>query len=177
MEKGFRRSKSLSYTGTAVNLTESICLAWEYGPDRCGKILAVTLDSETRWRDVENLLVGQTYDSLFAAGKIDALRTYGGNVWLLWTLERAQVRVLTLTEIMAHMVAEFRKDGPNHGYNGDADRLATLFWHGEEKTYSELRICAPTGFDVEGWKRRKIAYLKMLLALVDAQPGDGKKAL
>jgi hypothetical protein len=175
MERGFRRSKTVSYTGTAVNLTESICIAWEYGPDRGGKVLAVTLDPQTQWQDAKKLPIGQTYDSLFAAGKTDALRTYGGNVWLLWTLERAQVRLLTLTEIMALIVSEFRRDGPNHGYNGYADHLATLFWHGEEKVYAEFPICAPLGFDAGGWKRRKIAYLKTLLALVDVQPGDGGK--
>ena len=93
-EKGLRRANADSYTGTAVNLTESVCLAWEYGPERNGKILAVTLDPQTRWQEAGKLPVGQGYDSLFAEGTVDALRTYGGNVWLLWTVGRAQVRVL-----------------------------------------------------------------------------------
>lgn len=172
-EKGFRRAKGASYTGTAVNLTESVCLAWEYGPERNGKILAVTLDPHTRWHEAERLPVGQSYDSFFTEGKVDCLRTYGGNVWLLWTVERAQVRVLSLREIMIQMIAEFRKDGPECGYNGDVGPLATLFWEGERKTYAELRICAPKDFDVEAWKTRALARYKTLLTLAGAEQADG----
>jgi len=175
VEKGFRRGKAASYTGTAVNLTESICLAWEYGPERNGKILAVTLDTRTRWRDAEKLPVGQSYDALFGGGKLDALRTYGGNVWLLWTVERAQVWPISVREIMARMIAEFRKDGPECGYNGDVGPLATLFWKGEGATYAELRICAPKDFDVEAWKRRTVEHYKTLLSLAQVRPGDGAK--
>jgi hypothetical protein len=170
---GFRRGSAASYTGTAVNLTESICLAWEYGPERGGKILEVSLDARTCWREAEKLPVGQSYDAHFAQAGTDALRTYGGNVWLLWTTERAQVRALTIREIMIRIVAEFRHDGPGCGYNGDVDSLATLFWHGEAAAYGELRICAPKGFDVEAWKGRTIRRYQSLLSLAGAEPGSG----
>ena len=174
VERGFRRGEAASYTGTAVNLTESICIAWEYGPGRGGKVLAVTLDPQTRWREAGTLPVGQSYDAHFAEGRVDALRTYSGNVWLLWTVERAQVRVLSISEVMARVVAEFQSDGPGHGYNGDRGPLATLFWQGEAAAYAELRICAPKSFDVEAWKSRTIRRYQWLLALALLRPGDGK---
>jgi hypothetical protein len=172
---GFRRGSAASYTGTAVNLTESLCLAWEYGPERSGKILEVTLDTQTRWREAEKLPVGQTYDGHFAEGETDALRTYGGNVWLLWTAKRARIRALTIQQIMIRMVAEFRRDGPECGYNGDVDSLASLFWRGEAAAYGELRICAPKDFDVEAWKSRTIRRYQSLLSLAGAKPGSGKE--
>jgi hypothetical protein len=172
---GFRRGRAASYTGTAVNLTESVSLAWEYGPQRSGKILAVTLDPATRWQNADTLPPGESYDGHFADGQTDALRTYGGNVWLLWNTERAQVRVLSLPEIMTHIVDEFREDGPDHGYNGDVAHLASLYWIGEATTYAELRICAPASFDVEAWKQRTLARGRTLLALAGAKPGDGAK--
>jgi hypothetical protein len=173
--QGFRRSKTPSYTGTAVNLSESICLAWEYGPPCGGKILEVVLEPGIRWRDADRLAVGERYDDHFASAQLDALRTYGGNVWLLWTVERARVRVLSLPEIMLGIVAHFRRDGPGHGYNGDVDGLATLFWHGEDAAYAELRIAASQGFDVERWKRRTLGRYRFLLALAGVQSGDGRK--
>jgi hypothetical protein len=174
VEGGFRRGSAASYTGTAVNLTESISIAWEYGPERCGKILAVTLDPQTRWRDAATLPAGQSYDAYFAKERIDALRTYGGNVWLLWTVERAQVCVLSISEVMIRVVAEFEKDGPDHGYNGDLGPISTLFWRGEAAAYAELRICAYEGFDTEAWKSRAIGRYQSLFALAGVRLGDGK---
>ena len=77
---------------------------------------------------------------------------------------------------MIQMIAEFRRDGPECGYNGDVGPLATLFWQGERETYAELRICPSKDFDVEAWKFRTIARHKTLLALAGAEPGDGRKA-
>jgi hypothetical protein len=177
LKHGFRRARSAFYTGTAVNLTESVCLAWEYGPQRGGKILAAELDPDTRWQEAARLPVGQSYDPIFSSGAIDALRTYGGNVWLLWTMERARVRVLSLPEIMSRLVAELRQDGPDCSYNGDVGPLATLFWRGEDAAYAELRICAPPGFDVSAWKTRTLARYVILLALARVRPGDGQVSL
>jgi hypothetical protein len=173
LKGGFRRAKSASYTGTAVNLTGSPCLAWEYGPDVGGKILEVTLSPDTRWS--EDSSHGDSQDERFARGDIDALRSFGGNIWLLCNMAPSlvRVRVLPLSEIMTLVVAEWCQDGPQMGYNGDMGPMADLFWKGEEALRAELRICAGPDFDREAWKNRKITKYTKLLALAGVKPGDG----
>jgi hypothetical protein len=169
---GFRRAKSASYTGTAVNLTESVCMAWEYGPDRGGKILEVTFAPGVRWENVP-MGAGSDCDARFASGEVDALRTYGGNVWLLWKPEMvASIRPLPLKEIMTMAVAEWRKDG-FMGYNGDMDDLATLFWKGEAGLRANMGIIAPSNFDKAAWRVEALARYARLLALAGVKPGDG----
>jgi hypothetical protein len=80
-----------------------------------------------------------------------------------------------MTEIMTRIVAEFRADGPDHGYNGDVDSLALLFWQGEKVAYDRLRILAHQGFDVAAWKTRTIGRYMALLALAGVEAGEGMK--
>jgi hypothetical protein len=127
----------------------------------------------------ETVITRNAKDRLTTFDVCDALKRHhrgDWGVWLLWTVELAQVRVLSILEVMSEMVAEFRKDGPELGYNGDVGPIATLFWEGDEKAYADLQICAPRGFDVEKWKISTLGRYKALLALAGVEPGDGRKA-
>ncbi len=173
---GFRRAKNASYTGTAVNLTEAVCTAWEYGPDRGGRILEVTLAPETRWENV-GMEAGSDCDARFAAGQVDALRTFGGNIWLLWNPKAVvSVRAMTTKEIMVKAAAEWRADG-YMGYNGDMGEMAELYWKGEGAVRKSLGIVAPADFDKNAWKENTVARYKRLLALAGVSPGDGSAIL
>ncbi len=170
---GFRRSKSASYTGTAINLADTVCMAWEYGPDRGGKILEVTLSPKTRWEN-DNRDADWNCDARFAGGELDALRAFGGNVWLLWNPEMVVgIRALTLKEIMVKALAEWRADGRDVGYNGDMGQLADLYWNGEAAVRKSLGVCAPADFDRNAWKDGVVARYKRLLCLAGVAPGDG----
>ena len=170
---GFRRSKSASYTGTAVNLADTVCMAWEYGPVRAGRfwrsLFRRTPDGRTTVESTD-----WNCDARFASGELDALRAFAGNVWLLWNPEVvAAVRALTFKEIMVKALAEWRADGRDVGYNGDMGQLADLYWNGEAAVRKSLGVCAPADFDRNAWKDGVIARYKRLLSLAGVSPGDG----
>ena len=141
---GFKRAKRASYTGTATNLTECLSTAWEYGdPFNAGAILKVTLKPETRWQDSHTAATREggmleSVDKLFEAGELDALKTYYGNVWLMWNPECVSsielvVPTIALRELAGLLVSE----GPEMGYNADVASYAGIIW-GEKPSQSEL---------------------------------------
>lgn len=136
LRDGFRRSRSRSYTGTAVCLTDEISIAYEYGMvETGGRILEVWLSASTTWCDSAGIpSLGRpagrdAYDDFFKASRFDAIRCYGGNVWVLWTTSRAvQVRALTHGEALRMLCAGFEADGPDCGYNNVVSDYASLWW-------------------------------------------------
>lgn len=136
LRDGFRRSQSRSYTGTGVCLTDEISIAYEYGIyETGGCILEVRLSASTTWCDsagianLERPAGRDAYDDFFKASRFDAVRCYGGNVWVLWTTSRAvQVRLLTHGEALRMLCAGFEADGPDCGYNNVVSDYASLWW-------------------------------------------------
>lgn len=136
LRDGFRRSRSRSYTGTGVCLTEAISIAYEYGSyETRGCILEVWLSASATWCDsegfssLERSVSRDAYDDFFKTAQFDAVRTYGGNVWVLWNASvTAQVRALTHREALRLLCVSFEQDGPDHGYNGVVSDYASLWW-------------------------------------------------
>lgn len=114
LREGFRRPKDASYTGTAICLSESMTVSYEYGEyEHNGCVLAVT------FRPDVNL----------SAGNPDAESTYGGNVWLLWNVNAiATINPISHAEAVSILLDEFQDDGSNCAYNGVAGDYAELYW-------------------------------------------------
>lgn len=136
LRSGFLRSRSRSYTGTGVCLTEEISIAYEYGIyETGGRILEVWLSESTTWRDsagvprLEQPVDRDDYDDFFKASQLDAVRSYGGNVWVLWTTSSAvQIRALTHREALRMLCESFEADGPDCGYNNVVSDYASVWW-------------------------------------------------
>lgn len=131
---GFRWARAPSYTGTAANLSEYLAVAYAYGaPEEGGRILEVRLGPSARcldhvggWRPGD----GACYDAAFAAGRADAIRTFGGNVWLLRPgAPVVGIRALAAGEARRLLADEIRAAGPDMGYNGAVQAYA-LAIHG-----------------------------------------------
>ena len=136
LEHGFRRSCSRSYTGTGICLSERLSVAYEYGAyETGGCVLEVKLLPTTRWLDgsgrddLERAASRDAWDEHFAATGLDAVRAYGGNVWVVWQPSVvASLRGLTHREAVRGLCAQFDSDGPDHGYNGVVSDYASLWW-------------------------------------------------
>lgn len=151
---GFRRSRRASYTGTATNLTECLSIAWEYGdPFNQGAILKVTLKPDTRWQDSQTAATKdgpncESVDDLFKSGELDALKTYSGNVWLVWNPACvASIELIDPAEALRQLAEAIVSNGPELGYNADVASYAGIIW-GEKPSQSDawyhdyLRKCA-----------------------------------
>lgn len=134
IKNGFRRSRSKSYTGHGVCLSESITIAYEYGMyETGGCVLEVRLSPETHWADDDRSIQGESFDRLFRANRLDALNTFGGNVWILWNCDKAlSVREQSHREAIQKLVESFEADGPGCGYNNLIDDYASIWWDQEE---------------------------------------------
>lgn len=136
LQSGFRRSRSTSYTGTGICLSEALSVAYEYGAyETGGCVLEVELSASARWADrsgyhePERGADRDAWDDFFKASGLDAARAYGGNVWVLWNPHAvAQVRRLSHREAMRLLCAKFDEDGPECGYNGVASEYAGIWW-------------------------------------------------
>src|SRR6218665_3157992 len=97
LRDGFRRSRSRSYTGTGICLSESLTVAYEYGMyETGGRILEARLAPHAPW-----------------GGGV------GDNVWVVWTPGvLVSVRRMSHREAIRRLCAEFDEDGPQCGYNG-----------------------------------------------------------
>lgn len=134
LASGFRRAAAPSYTGVATNLSESVAVAYEYGaPEEGGRVLAVRLAPGARCLEEAGPWPfgrGRHYDEAFLAGRADAVRTCGGNVWLLWSHASVlSVRALGAAEARRLLAAEILAAGPDMAYNGAAQAYA-LAVHG-----------------------------------------------
>jgi hypothetical protein len=133
LKSGFRRSAKQSYTGTGVNLSESLTVSYPYGEyENGGAVLEVTLRPDTVWADQSGTFDTwrHGFDAFFKAHPAtQAVRTYGGNVWIVWNLAAiASVRLMSHREALKALHAEIVADGPDMGYNGIVqDYASTIF--------------------------------------------------
>src|SRR6218665_720731 len=77
LRDGFRRSRSRSYTGTGICLSESLTVAYEYGMyERGGCILEARLAPHARWADGfgDTTPSRDGWDANFEASGLDAVR-------------------------------------------------------------------------------------------------------
>jgi hypothetical protein len=135
LRTGFRRAPDCSYTGTGICLSESLTLAYEYGEYEWGGcVLEAWLAPDTRWTDRIDEEGGRAtkfhaWDQFFVRSGMDAVSSYGGNVWVLWNPSVVVgVRRLSHREALRLMCAAFEKDGPDRGYNGIAYGYSSLWW-------------------------------------------------
>src|SRR6218665_2131400 len=131
LRDGFRRSRSRSYTGTGICLSESLTVAYEYGMyETGGCILEARFSPHARCAD----WFGDTtpsrdgWDANFEASGLDAVRAYGGTVWVVWTPGvLVSVRRMSPREAIRRLCAEFDEDGPQCGYNGVVQDYASIW--------------------------------------------------
>lgn len=132
LRDGFRRSRSRNYTGTGICLSESLTLAYEYGMyETGGCVLQAWLAPAARWTDHLDggSTQGEAWDDFFVASGMDAVRGFGGNVWVVWNpATLIAVSRLTHREAIRRLCAEFDEDGPECGYNGVVSDYASLWW-------------------------------------------------
>lgn len=132
LREGFRRSRFRSYTGTGVCLSESLTLAYEYGMYEAGGcVLETWLAPTARWTDRLDGrgTLGDAWDEFFAASGMDAVRAFGGNVWVVCNPSTlVTITRLTHCEAIRRLCAEFDEDGPQCGYNGVVSDYASLWW-------------------------------------------------
>jgi hypothetical protein len=132
MREGFRRSRPRSYTGTGICLSESLTLAYEYGMyETGGCVLEARLAPTALWTDRLNgrSIHSNVWDDLFAASGMDAVRGFGGNVWVVWNpVVLVSISRLSHREAIRCLCAEFDEDGPQRGYNGVVSDYASLWW-------------------------------------------------
>lgn len=132
LREGFLRSRSRSYTGTGICLSESLTVAYEYGMyETAGCVLEAWLAPSARWTDRFDRKTSSkdVWDDFFVCSGIDAIRAFGGNVWVVWTPGvLVSVRRLSHREAMRHLCAEFDEDGPACGYNAVVSDYANIWW-------------------------------------------------
>lgn len=132
LREGFRRSRSRSYTGTGICLSESLTVAYEYGMyETAGCVLETWLSPSARWTDRFDGKAGSkdAWDDFFVRSGIDAIRAFGGNVWVVWTPGvLVSVRRLSHREAIRRLCAEFDEDGPACGYNAVVSDYASIWW-------------------------------------------------
>jgi len=146
LREGFRRGRSRSYTGTGVCLSETLSVAYEYGMyETGGCVLQTWLSPTARWVDRSGCITPEraadrnTWDDFFEASGLDAVRAYGGNVWVVWNPQALTlVRRLSHREAIHGLCAQFDSDGPDHGYNAVVSDYAGIWW-GREAEDPNLR--------------------------------------
>lgn len=145
LREGFRRSASRSYTGTGICFSESLTVAYEYGMyESGGCVLQACIAPAARWTDRIDAVggrhtKGEAWDRFFLHSRNDAVRGFGGNVWVVWNpAVLVAVRRLSHREALWRMCAEFEEDGPDCGYNGVVSDYASIWW-GVEASDPNLR--------------------------------------
>lgn len=132
LREGFRRSRSRSHTGTGICLSESMTVAYEYGAyETGGCVLEARLSPTVRWTDRNDGKTGSrdAWDEFFRRSGMDAVRAFGGNVWVVWTPGAlVSLRRLSHREAIRHLCAEFDEDGPDCGYNAVIQDYASIWW-------------------------------------------------
>ena len=121
-------------------------MAYEYGMyETGGCVLQTWLSSTARWADrrgcitLERAADRNTWDDFFETSGLDAVRAYGGNVWVVWNPQALTlVRRLSHREALQGLCAQFDSDGPDHGYNGVVSDYAGIWW-GREAEDPNLR--------------------------------------
>jgi hypothetical protein len=131
LRDGFKRPSARSYTGTAINLTESMTVAYEYGAyENRGAVLRIRLRPEIAWSDglrEDPSELGRGSDALLDSGTLQALKTYGGNVWLTTPSAIASIERLEHRDAVGLLLQEIAADGKDCGYNSVVQTYATWF--------------------------------------------------
>src|SRR6218665_822749 len=141
LRDGFRRSRSRSYTGTGICLSESLTVAYEYGMyETGGCILEARLAPHARWADGfgDTTPSRDGWDANFEASGLGAVRGDGGNVGVVWAGGVVVwvvggrgvvvwVRGMSHREASRRVCAEFDEDGPQCGYNGVVQDYASIW--------------------------------------------------
>jgi hypothetical protein len=132
LKDGFMRGKEGSYTGTAVNLSECMTIAYEYGSyESRGCVLAVELSEDTKWEDIGYGPKGGNFDRYFVVSGKDAACTFSGNVWLLWNTDMIKTaQILSHQDAITILVGEFVEDGNQMAYNGEVEDYNQAYWEG-----------------------------------------------
>lgn len=132
LRDGFRRSRSRSYTGIGICLSESLTVAYGYGAyETGGCVLEARLSPAARWTDRFDGKADSrdAWDEFFRRSGMDAVRTFGGNVWVVWTPGAlVSLRRLGHREAIRRLCAEFDEDGPDCGYNAVIQDYASIWW-------------------------------------------------
>lgn len=132
LREGFRRSRTRSYTGTGVCLSESLTVAYEYGMyETGGCVLEAWLTPTARWTDRFDgkAKSKDAWDDFFGRSGMDAVRAFGGNVWVVWRPDvLVSLRRLSHCEVIQRLCAEFDEDGPECGYNALVSDYASIWW-------------------------------------------------
>lgn len=139
LRHGFRRSNSRSYTGTGICLTEAMSIAYEYGSHEGGGcVLEIWLAGACRWADAgacTRPADHPTSDDYFQTSGLDAVQTFGGNVWVVWNPQIVVARRrLSHEDALRLLCAEFDADGPDYAYNGVVADYAALWWGQAEQS-------------------------------------------
>lgn len=115
-----------------ICLSESLTVAYEYGMyETAGCVLEAWLLPSARWTDGFD---GKTdcrdaRDDFFVRSGMDAVRGFGGNVWVLWTPSvLVSVRRLGHREAVRRLCAEFDEGGPACAYNVVVSDYASIWW-------------------------------------------------
>lgn len=143
VKEGFRRGRSRNYTGTGVCLSETLSVAYEYGMyETGGCVLQTWLAPTSWWADqtgcvaLERMADRDTWDDFFKTSGLDAVRAYGGTVWVVWNPQALTViRRLSHREAIQGLCSQFDKDGPDNGYNAVVSDYAAIWWgrEGEDR--------------------------------------------
>jgi hypothetical protein len=115
LREGFRRSRSRSYTGTGICLSESLTVAYEYGMYEAGGcVLEARLAPNASWTDrLDSKDISRhAWDEFFAESGMDAVRGFGGNVWVVWNpAVLVSITRLTQREAIQCLCPELDEDG------------------------------------------------------------------
>lgn len=128
LSEGFRRAAVSSYTGTGINMSERMCVSYEYGPyEYRGCVLRCELEEQATIQDIGFKTVSDRY--FYENPGIDAVTSYGGNVWVVWNpAVIRQVTRVSKREALQVLHNEFLEDGANHAYNGAVQDHCEAFW-------------------------------------------------
>ena len=133
LSDGFKRGKKASYTGTGINLSESITISYEYGAyESGGCVLEVELSDDA---NLENIGSACASDQLFQDNaELDAIVSYGGNVYVIWNTKVIKaIRIIPKKEALALLYKQFQEDGDNMAYNGYVQDHCDNYWHKEQE--------------------------------------------
>lgn len=148
LRSGFRRATDpdASYTGTAINLSESATIAYEYGDyENEGCVLEVMLRPGTVFSSAIDSVSGQSpgrrLDNWFLENcDAAAVKLYCGNVWLIWDTSCIQsIHMLTKREATIAVAECLQKDGPEFAYNASVQDIADAYW-GRECAVDAMRL-------------------------------------
>lgn len=132
IKSGFQRTTTSSYTGTGVNLTDSMTTAYEYGSyDDSGVVLKVYLKDNSNIANLNNQ--HSLSDDYFAENPdIDAASICGGFIVIVWNIEIVEkIELFSHLDAVKIMFREMATDGINMGYNGWVEDYRNLFFGDE----------------------------------------------